>query len=206
MPSPRTSLAALLDPHPADAPLVVSPAHVGGPVAWAELRRAGALVELREGAAVALGSVVGAPHRALALAGEVPPRGVLAASTAAWVHTGLHGGTTAPVWPAHAPVELAYSPDTRYPPPHPGRVARRARGLARDTVRIAGVPVTGTTRTAADVACTVPPEAAVPLLVALSERGADLRRAARQLDRRARVVGRPAAHRALAAALERLEG
>ncbi|MDR7385377.1 hypothetical protein [Promicromonospora iranensis] len=205
MPSPCTSLAALLDPRPADAPLVVTPADVGGAVAWSDLRRAGALLELRDGAAVAAGAVVGARHRALALARDVPVRCVLAASTAAWVHTGVHDGVVAPAWPANAPVELAYAPDTHYPAPRPGRVARRAPGLARDTVRLAGVPVTGMTRTAVDVACTVPLEAAVPVLVALSERGVDLLRARRVLDRRARLVGRPAAHRAFAAALAGLE-
>lgn len=206
MPSPRTSLAALLDPRPPAAPLVVTPAHVGGPVAWSDLRRSGALVELHDGAAVAIGAVVGSRHRALALAGEVPARCVLAAATAAWVHTGLYDGMPSRAWPAGATIEVAYSPTTHWPAPRPGRVARRAPGLGPDTVRLAGVPVTGLTRTAADVACTVSPEAAVPVLLALAERGADLRDAARLLDRRARVVGRPAALRALAAAGERLTG
>lgn len=204
-PQPR-SLAALLDPRPSPAPLVVTPEHVGGPVAWADLRRSGALVELREGMAVAVGSVVGPGHRAMALAHEVPARSVLAASTAAWVHTGLHYGVVTPAWPARAPVELAYSPDTRAPAPRHGRVARRAPGLARDTTHIGGVPVTRLTRTAIDVARTAPLEAAVPVLVALSRLGVDLPHAGRLLDRRARVVGRPAAHRALAAAQERLAG
>lgn len=206
MPPPRTSLAALLDPLPAPAPLVVTPAHVGGPVAWSDLRRSGALVELHDGAAVGVGSEVGSRHRALALADEVPARGVLAAATAGWVHTGLYGGAVARAWPADAPIEVAYSPGAHCPAPRPGRVARRAPGLAPDTVRLAGVPVTRPTRTAVDVACTASLEAAVPVLVALSERGVDLRSAVRLLDRRARVVGRPAAHRALSAALERLAG
>ncbi|GAA4689765.1 hypothetical protein APR04_002687 [Promicromonospora umidemergens] len=206
MPSPRTSLAALLDPHEAPAPLVVTPAHVGGPVAWSDLRRSGALVVLHDGAAVAAGSVVRSRHRALALAGEVPARCVLAASTAAWVHTGLYDGVVAPAWPTGAPVELAYSPDTHYPAPRPGRVTRRAPGLTRDTVRLAGVAVTGMARTAVDVACTAPLDVAVPVLVTLAERGVDLRQAARRLDRRARVIGRPAARRALSAALEQLAG
>lgn len=204
MPPPPTSLAALLDPRPAPAPLVVTPAHVGGPVAWSELRRSGALVELHDGAAVAIGSVVGPRHRALALADEVPARCVLATATAAWVHTGLYDGVLAPAWPAGAPIEVAYSPGTHCPPPCPGRVARRAPALGPDTVHLAGVPVTGLTRTAADVACTAPLEAAVPVLVALAERGVDLPGALRLLDRRVRVVGRPAAHRAFAAARERL--
>jgi len=131
---------------------------------------------------------------------------VLAASTAAWVHTGVYDGVVAPAWPDGAPVELAYSPDTHCPAPRPGRVVRRAPGLARDTVRLAGVPVTGLGRTALDVACTAPTAVAVPALVALAECGADLRHAGRILDRRVRVVGRPAAHRALSAALERLAG
>lgn len=206
MPSQCTSLAALLDPGPTAAPLVVTPAHVGGPVAWSDLRRRGALVELHDGAAVGIGVVVGPGHRALALAHEVPARCVLAASTAAWVHTGLHDGVVAPAWPEGAPIELAYSPDTHRPVPRPGQVARRARGLARDTVRLAGVPVTRLARTAVDVACTAPLVAAVPVLVALSGRGVDLRHARRVLDQRVRVIGRPAAHRAFAAALERLNG
>ena len=204
MPPPPASLAALLDPRPAPAPLVVTPVHVGGPVAWSDLRRSGALVELHDGVAVAIGSVVGPRHRALALAGEVPARCVLAAATAAWVHTGLHHGVPAPAWPAAVPIEVAYSPGAHYPPLRPGRLARRAPGLGPDTVRLAGVPVTGLTRTAADVACTAPLEAAVPVLVALAERGVDLPGALRLLDRRVRVVGRPAAHRAFAAARERL--
>jgi hypothetical protein len=206
MSSPCTSLAALLDPLPSDAPLVVTPAAVGGPVAWADLRRAGALVELRDGAAVSAGTAVGPRHRALALARDVPVRCVLAAATAAWVHTGVYDGTVAPTWPVSAPVEVAYSPDTHCPAPRPGRVVRRAPGLVRDTVRLAGVPVTRLVRTAIDVACTTPIAVAVPVLVALSECGVDLRHAARVLDRRARVLGRPAAHRALSAALEQLAG
>ncbi|HEV6954709.1 MAG TPA: hypothetical protein VKY86_15845 [Promicromonospora sp.] len=198
------TLATLLDPGPAPAPLVVTPAHVGGPVAWADLRRCGALVELHEGVAVGAGTAVGPPHRALALVGELPPRCVLAAATAAWVLTGLHDGDVARTWPPDAPVEAAYSPGTHCPPPRPGRVVRRAPGLAADTVRLAGVPVTNPTRTAADVARTVPHDVAVVALVALARRGADLAGAARALDRRARVVGRPAAHRALAAARELL--
>jgi hypothetical protein len=136
----------------------------------------------------------------------VPARCVLAASTAAWVYTGLHDGAAAPTWPIGAPIELAYSPDTHCPVPRPGQVARRAPGLARDTIHLAGVPVTRPARTAIDVACTAPTAAAVPVLVALSERGVDLRHAGRVLDQRARVIGRPAAHRALAAAQEVLAG
>lgn len=204
MQSPGTSLAALLDPRPAPAPLVVTPAHVGGQVAWSDLRRAGALVELRDGVAVAATSVVGSGHRALVLADDVAVRCVLAASTAAWVHTGVYDGVVAPAWPDGAPVELAYSPDTHRPAPRPGRIVRRAPGLARDTVRLAGVPVTGLVRTALDVACTTPTAVAVPALVALAGCGADLRHAGRILDRRVRVVGRPAAHRALSAALEQV--
>ncbi|MFC8797970.1 hypothetical protein ACFT2C_09590 [Promicromonospora sp. NPDC057138] len=206
MPPPRTSLAALLDPRPRPAPVVVTPAHVGGPVAWSDLRRSGALVELHDGAAVGVGSVVRPRHRALALAGEVPARSVLAAATAGWVHTGLYDGVAAPAWPEGAPIEVAYSPGVHWPTPRAGRVARRVPGLASDTVRLAGVPVTRLARTAVDVACTASLEAAVPVLVALAERGVDLRGAAQLLDRRARVVGRPAAHRALSAALERLAG
>lgn len=206
MPSSPTSLAELLDPSPAAPPLVVTPAHVGGPVAWSDLRRSGALVELYDGAAVAVGAVVGARHRALALAGEVPARCVLAAATAAWVHTGLRDGRPAPAWPAGAPIEVACSPSTHRPTPRPGLVVRCAPGLGPDTVRLAGVPVTGPARTAADVACTAPFEAAVPVLVALAESGVDLAGAARLLDRRVRVVGRPAAHRAFAAARDRLSG
>ncbi|MFI2364935.1 hypothetical protein [Promicromonospora sp. NPDC019610] len=203
---PFPSLAALLDPEPTAPPLVLTPAHVGGPVAWTELRRAGALVELHDGAAVGAGSVVGPAHRALALAGEVPARCVLGAATAAWVHTGLYDGVAAPSWPEDAPVELAYSPDTHRPVPRPGQVARRAPALGRDTEHHAGVPVTSRARTAVDVACTAPQEAAVPVLVALARAGTDLRQAAALLDRRARVVGRPAAHRALSAAQELLAG
>lgn len=198
------TLATLLDPGPAPTPLVVTPADVGGPVAWADLRRAGALVELHDGVAVGAGAAVGPPHRALALAGEVPPRCVLGAAAAAWVLTGVHGGVLARTWPPEAPVEVAYSPGTHCPPPRPGRVVRRAPGLAADTVRLAGVPVTSPTRTAADVARTAPHDDAVAVLVALARRGADLAGAARALDRRARVVGRPAAHRALAAARDLL--
>ncbi|WP_369373530.1 hypothetical protein AB1046_06460 [Promicromonospora sp. Populi] len=206
MPYRSTSLAALLDPRPVPVPLVVTPAHVGGPVAWWDLRRAGALVELRDGVAVAAGAAVEARHRALALAHEVPARCALGAATAAWVHTGLYDGDGPAAWPVDAPIELAYSPGTRCPDPRPGRVARRVPGLARDTVRLAGVPVTRPTRTAVDVACTAELEAAVVVLVALAGCGADLRQAGRLLDQRARVVGLPAAHRALTAARERLTG
>ncbi|MCP2265825.1 hypothetical protein ACFQHV_04700 [Promicromonospora thailandica] len=199
-----SSLAALLDVRPAPAPLLVTPAHVGGRVAWADLRRSGVLVELYDGAGVGAGTVVEPRHRAPALARVVPSRCVLAAATAAWVHTGWYAGGPAATWPPGAPVEVAYAPGTHCPTARPGLLVRRTPGLASDTVRLAGVAVTSLTRTAVDVARTVGAEAAVPLLVALAGRGADLRRAARLLDQRARVVGRPAAHRALAAARELL--
>lgn len=214
MPSPRTTLAALLDPGQTPPPLVLTPAHVGGSVAWSQLRAAGALAVLNDVAAVPAGTAVRPVHRALALAHMVPSGCVLAASTAAWVHTGLHpdlrtdlrDDVAAPAWPADALVELAYSPSAHCPVTRPGHITRRLPGLARDTTYLESVPVTTLDRTAVDVARTVPCEAAVPVLLALSEGGMDLDHAEDLLDRHVRVLGRPAARRAFAAARKLLTG
>lgn len=194
------SLADLLDPGPALPEPVVTPARVGGPAAWADLVRQGAVDLLHEQAGVPAGALVTPAHRALALAPTLPRRCVLAGRTAAWVLTGLHRGAPAPALPVEAGVEVAYCAGTHAPSPRAALTARQAPRLVRDTVRLAGVPVTTPARTAIDVACTVPHDEAVAVLVALARSGTDLVAAGRALELRGRVVGRPAARRALAAA------
>ncbi|GAB4085826.1 hypothetical protein GCM10028784_24560 [Myceligenerans cantabricum] len=210
-------LAQLLDPRPASVPLVVTPSGVGGPAAWQDLLRRGALVPLRETplgatdtAAVAAGTRVTPTHRALAVAtragGALPARAVVAGASAAWVYTGLRAGVAAPRLDDGAgSLELAHDAGVHRPAGPVGAVVRCSPGLPRDTVRLGGVPVTTPGRTAADVACRLPFEHAVPVLLALAAGSrdlgpVDLGRVARALEVRRRVVGRPAARRALAAA------
>ncbi|MBE1876756.1 hypothetical protein [Myceligenerans pegani] len=210
-------LAQLLDPRPAPVPPVVTPARVGGPAAWQDLLRSGALTPLRDApldttgaVAVPAGVRVTPTHRALVLAescgGVLPARAVLAGASAAWVHSGLRGGIHVPRLPTDAGFpELAHDAAVRRPDVPAGVLVRCAAGLVRDTMLLAGVPVTTPARTAADVACRLPFEQAVPVLTALAAGSADLDpvdldAVERALEARRRVVGRPAARRALAAA------
>ncbi|RPF21112.1 hypothetical protein [Myceligenerans xiligouense] len=210
-------LAQLLDPRPAPVPTVVTPARVGGPAAWQDLVRRGALTALRDApldtagaTAVPAGTRVTPAHRALALVvasgGVFPARAVLAGTAAAWVHTGLRDGMPAPRLAADVgPPELAHDARVRRPDVPAGTIVRCAPGLVRDTITLGGVPVTTPARTAADIACRVPFEHAVPVLIAFAAGNADLapvdlHLVERALEARRRVVGRPAARRALAAA------
>ncbi|WP_125778167.1 hypothetical protein [Antribacter gilvus] len=195
------TLATLLDPAPRPALPVVTPHQVGGRAAWADLLQAGALELLHDDAAVPRGTVLTAVHRALALAAVVPPRCVLAGRSAAWVHTGLYRGALTVRLPTGTPTEVAYPVGTHHPAPRPGLLVHQVPGLHRDTDRVAGVPVMSPVRAAVEVACRVPHAEAVTLLRGLAGSGADLRLAARLLEQRQRVVGRPAARRALSAAV-----
>ncbi|GAB3170188.1 hypothetical protein GCM10027059_36310 [Myceligenerans halotolerans] len=213
-------LAQLLDTRPSPVPLVVTPARVGGPAAWQDLLRRGALTILRDApldtagaVAVPAGVRVTPTHRALALVassgGMLPARAVLAGGSAAWVHTGLRDGVPAPRLAADAGLpELAHDAGVRRPEVPAGTILRCSPGLARDTIALGGVPVATPARTAVDVACRVPFEHAVPVLIALAAGSADLapvdlNLVERALEARRRVVGRPAARRAIAAASSR---
>lgn len=220
-------LAHLLDPRPAPVPPVVTPPRVGGSVAWQDLLRRGAITPLCDAppgtagaVAVPAGTRVTPTHRALALVassapavspgGSLPARAVLAGPSAAWVYTGLRDGVPAPILTAAAgPPELAHDAAARPPDVPVGVVLRCSPGLARDTIRLGGVPVTTPGRTALDVACRLPFEHAVPVLAALAAGNADvapvdLNLVGRALEARRRVVGRPAARRALAATRSRV--
>ncbi|MBO0610580.1 hypothetical protein [Myceligenerans salitolerans] len=217
-------LARLLDPRPAPLPLVVTPEQVGGPVAWQDLMRCGALTAVRDASLDTTGAVavpasahVTPAHRALALiastgAGALPARAVLAGVSAAWIHTGLRDGRPAPRLPVgDSRLEVAHDATVRRPDVSTGTIVRCSPGLASDTMALAGVPVTTPVRTAADVACRLPFDHAVPVLTALAAGSADLaavdlRVVERLLEARRRVVGRPAARRALAAARAHANG
>ncbi|MBL0885748.1 hypothetical protein [Myceligenerans indicum] len=219
-------LAQLLDPWPAPPSPVVMPAHVGGLAAWQDLLRRGALTLLRDAflgaadaVAVPVGTRVTPAHRALAVIASflgsrpsggvlpaLPPRAVVAGASAAWVYTGLCDGAAARCLTAGTVVlELAHDAGARRPDVPAGVLLRCSPGLTRDTIGIGGVAVTSPARTAADVACRLPFEHAVPVLRTLAAGSrdltpVDLRLVERALETRGRVVGRPAARRALAAA------
>lgn len=208
-------LTELVDPGPVTIPAVVTPAHVGGSASWQDLLRRGALTLLSEepwhqrASAVAAGSRVTPAHRAVATViragGGLPRRAVLAGVSAAWIHTGLFDGALAPRLPAVCPLELAHDTAVHRPDAPPHAVVRCSPRLSRDTILLAQVPVTSPARTAADIACRLPARHAVPVLTALAAGSADvppvdLDAVSRGLEARSRVVGRPAARRALAMA------
>ncbi|MFC8597699.1 MULTISPECIES: hypothetical protein [unclassified Isoptericola] len=197
------------------------PHDVGGRAAWDVLVRDGALEVLRGDAAVPAGTPVTPSLRAAVLAAELPTGGVLAGRSAAWVHAGRPlaaqaagcldvtypaGGHRPEIWGAglvwQAPLLRGDTVDLRVdlrvdlgldpgvdpgvvPGPEPGRAC-----------------VTAPLRTVVDIALHVPgDEAAADLARTLAAAcGLDLHDAARLLERRARVVGRPRARRVLARA------
>lgn len=189
-PGAATPADLAMDVRVDDAPLVVGPEHVGGRVAWGDLVRCGALVRVREDAAVRPTTALTPAVRALSLAPQVPPRTVVGGTSAAWVHCGA---------PEGAGLEVVYPLGVHRPPPRPGRVSRQSALLRPETVRIGTVLVTTVERTAVDVACLTDPVLAVPVLRALLERGGlDVRAALQVLDLRHRRTGRPRARVLLA--------
>jgi hypothetical protein len=195
---PQTpTLRAVLSPAPAERPVVVTPADVGGRAAWAELVRDGALLVLRGEAAVRQAVAVTPAVRAGAL-GDLPGGAVVAGRTAAWIHAAVPDGGR---------LDLTY-PAGRHRPEVWGSV-RVWQGplLHEDTHRVGGLPVTSPLRTVVDIALREPHRDAVAVVVALAEAcGVELEAARRALERRTRAVGRPAARLVLAAAQERLSG
>jgi hypothetical protein len=184
-------LADLLDARPAPRPSVVLPEDVGGAAAWDILVRDGALRVVRERAAVPAGDRVDASLRASVL--PRPARtGFVAGRTAAWVHAGVPDGGT---------LDLAYPTGRHRPEVWVGARVWQEPLLSSDVVEISGVRLTSPQRTVVDLALREDPDAAVDAVRALVEAcGVDLRAAARSLELRARVVGRPRARRVLAAA------
>lgn len=181
----RTPADLAMEVRVEDAPLLVRPEHVGGRVAWGDLVRCGALVRVREGAAVRPTTELTPAVRALSLAPLVPPRTVVGGRSAAWVHCGVL---------EDAGVELVYPLGVHRPPPRPGRVSRQSALLRPETVRLGTLLVTTVERTAVDVACLTDPVLAVPVLRTLLEHGGlDVRAALRILDLRHRRTGRPRA-------------
>jgi hypothetical protein len=189
-PSGPLPLSALLRPADAGRSLV-RPADVGGPAAWQALVRDGVLVRVRGDVAAPSWLALSAEVRALTLAPAVPARAVVAGASAAWVHCGVADGEV---------LHLAYVPGTHRPPPWSGARVWSAPGVVGESRRVGGVRVTTPVRTAVDVALHLPPDDAVPVLVALSRAGVDLAAAARALELRLRAVGRPRARTTLAAA------
>ncbi|MFP3712341.1 hypothetical protein [Puerhibacterium sp. TATVAM-FAB25] len=189
-PSGPHPLSALLRPAAARRTLV-RPADVGGPAAWQALVRDGVLVRVRHDVAAPSWLPLTPEVRALALAPAVPARAVVTGVTAAWVHCGAADGEA---------LHLAYVPGTHRPPAWSGARVWSAPGIVGDCRPVAGVRVATPVRTAVDVALHLPPDDAVPVLVALAHAGVDLTAAARALELRLRAVGRPRARTTLAAA------
>jgi hypothetical protein len=183
-------LSALLRPVVTGRTLVRA-ADVGGPAAWQALVREGVLVRVRGGVAAPSWLPVTPAVRALALAPAVPARSVVAGATAAWVHCGVADGGV---------LHLAYVPGTHRPSAWSGARVWSAPGIVGDCRAVGGVRVATPVRAAVDVALHLPPDDAVPVLVALARAGVDLTAAARSLELRLRAVGRPRARTTLAAA------
>jgi hypothetical protein len=126
---------------------------------------------------------------------DLLPRGAtIAGRTAAWVHAGVPDGGT---------LDLAYPSGRHRPEVWAGARVWQEPLLASDVSEIAGVRVTTPVRTVVDLALRDDPERALEAVRALVEAcGVDLRAAARALESRARVVGRPRARRVLTAAAQ----
>ncbi|GAA3217472.1 hypothetical protein ACFP63_13970 [Oerskovia jenensis] len=181
----RTPADVAMDVRVEEAPLLVRPEHVGGRVAWTDLVRCGALVRVREDAAVRPTTDLTPAVRALSLAPLVPPRTVVGGVSAAWVHCGVAAG---------AVLEVVHPLGVHRPPPRHGRVARQSALLRPETIELGTVLVTTVERTAVDIACLTDPHVAVPVLRALLEQaGLDVGAALRILDLRHRRTGRPQA-------------
>lgn len=211
-------LAELVDPRPVRVPQVVTASDVGGSASWQDLLRQGALTPLSDASpddgasAVITGTRLTPTHRALATlmlaGGTLPRRAVLAGVSAAWVHTCLYDGVPVTRLRSGDRLELAHDASVHRPDAPARAVVRCSAALTRDIVLVAGVPITSPARTAADVACRLPFRHAVAILTALAAGSpdappVDLDAVGRALEVRSRVVGRPAARRALAAATRR---
>jgi hypothetical protein len=182
-------LARLLAPRAVDVGLLVRPSEVGGQVAYGDLVRRGALVEVWDGVAAPARVPQTPTLRALAVRDLVPARTVLAGAGAAWV---LCGG--------RRPVRLdvLYPPGTHRPTPLPGRVPRQSAVLRSETEVVAGVLVTDPRRTALDVATRCDRATALEILRRLrSARELDVAAAARSLELRFRWPGREKAREVL---------
>ncbi|WP_435735825.1 hypothetical protein V5D56_13530 [Cellulosimicrobium sp. PMB13] len=182
-------LARLLAPRAVDVGLLVRPSEVGGRVAYGDLVRRGALVEVWDGVA----APARVPHtptlRALAVRDLVPTRTVLAGAGAAWV---LCGGRR----PDR--LDVLYPPGSHRPAPLPGRVPRQATVLRSETELVAGVLVTAPRRTALDVATRCDRATALEILRLLrSTRALDVAGALRSLELRFRWPGRERAREVL---------
>lgn len=154
------------------APALVTP-DTWGPVAYRALLAEKAIVPVWGELAVPAGHHVQPADRARALRPVVPPRCVVARTSAAWVHTGGEP-------PARVAVLVA--PRTRRPDPHPVRLVHEAPLPDADLVLLGGVRVTTLERTAADVARWCGQEQAQALLRALLAAGLDVGGALRRLD------------------------
>ncbi|WP_415298688.1 hypothetical protein [Cellulosimicrobium sp. SJTW-1] len=184
------ALAHLLAPPGPEFGLLVVPEDVGGPAAFQELVRAGALRRLWGDVAAPASVPVTPTLRALAVRDQVPRGTVLAGAAAAWV---LCGSAPPRV------LDVVHPPGRHRPPPRQGRAARQAHVLRDETSLVAGVLVTSVLRTALDVATRCEPVQALSTLRRLEVVcGLDARAAARSLELRHRWVGRAQARRALA--------
>ncbi len=172
--------------------MLVRPPDVGGRVAWDVLVRDGVLRVVADDAAVSARTPVTASTRAAALAPRVPAHAVLTGPTAVWVYC---GGRMPEL------LYVAHRPGTHRPDVWAFTAVWSFPGLVADSVLLGGVPVTTPERTAVELALRLAPDVAVPLLADLRAAGTDLAAAARSLERRTRVPGRPRARLVLGEAM-----
>lgn len=171
-----------LDPEPG---LLVRPAEVGGPAAFQDLVRRGALVRLWDDVGAPARVPVTPTLRALAVRDLVPVQTVVAGAAAAWI---LCGSARPRL------LDIVFAPGRHRPAPLVGRAPRQAHVLRDETQLVAGVLVTSVTRTALDVATRRPRAEALETLRRLRDVGAlDVAAAARSLELRYRWPGRDAA-------------
>ena len=130
---PAPALAPPPAPPGPEIGLLVVPEDVGGPAAFQELVRAGALRRLWGDVAAPASVPVTPTLRALAVRDQVPRGTVLAGAAAAWVLC----GSAAP-----RVLDVVHPPGRHRPPPRQGRAARQAHVLRDETTLVAGVLVT----------------------------------------------------------------
>ncbi len=136
-------LAALLQAPRALESDLITPADVGGSVAWQSLVLDNQLTPVWGPYAVAAHKQITAQHRVSALREMVQTRTVLGRQSALWV---LTGHLTSPM------VHLLYPPTQHRPKPQAGTVTHQTKLTGIDVIEIDGVQLTGATRTAVDLA------------------------------------------------------
>jgi len=175
---------------------LITPHDVGGYAGWQSLVHRGSLQPLYGEHAIASGTRETRTLRArslsnsLALPKPATKQLVIAGETASWL---LTGGDV----PVNATLIYRHG---RHRTNVPGAIMRASAFTQEHVCKVAGVWVTTLERTICDVAIWHPPTAALKLIRRLVAAGGDVASAEAILERRLRVVGRPAARQTLQAA------